>query len=79
MARESEFASRYNKGIAAPKMGVRSSATQADASVPTITSGEGAPTSTEPNGSQYMRTIAATAADVIYMRVGGAWLALDGR
>lgn len=75
----SNLAYRYKKMIAAVGFGVRTTATEVDSTVPTITSGDGAPTATAPNGSMYLRKNAATAADVVYMRVGGAWLALDGR
>ena len=40
---------------------------------PTITSGSGAPSATEPNGSVYLRTNGA-AASTIYARVSGAWV-----
>lgn len=39
-----------------------------------ITSGTGAPTAPEPDGSIYLRTDGA-AATTLYVRVGGAWLA----
>lgn len=45
---------------------------------PTITAGAGPPASTPPNGSVYFRTNAATADEALYMRIGGAWVALDG-
>ena len=73
------FAIRYRKAIASTKIGVRASTAEADSNTSTITSGEGAPTTIEPNGSLYLRKDASTAADVAYLRVGGAWLALDGR
>ena len=40
---------------------------------PTLTSGSGAPSATEPNGSVYLRTNGA-AASTIYARVSGAWV-----
>ena len=45
---------------------------------PSITAGSGAPTSTEPNGSLYMRTDGTTADDTLYARIGGSWVAMDG-
>ena len=43
------------------------------ATSPTLTSGSGAPSATEPNGSVYLRTNGA-AASTIYARVSGAWV-----
>lgn len=78
----SKFAHRYRKGIAATSIGIRQGAHQStnpDASVPTITSGTGAPAATtEPNGSVYLRTNGSSGADSIYMRIAGAWVALAG-
>ena len=75
----SKFAYRYRKGLAATSVGVRQTATTADSSVPTVTSGTGAPTSTtEPNGSIYLRTDASSAAEAIYSRIGGSWVVIDG-
>jgi hypothetical protein len=70
------FAYRYRKAIAAVGLGVRPAATTADASVPTVTSGSGAPSATEANGSVYMRTDGANGDDSLYMRIGGAWVAM---
>lgn len=46
----------------------------ADTEGPTITSGTGAPTAAEPDGSSYLRTNGA-AASTQYLRVSGAWVA----
>jgi hypothetical protein len=43
------------------------------ATSPTVTSGSGAPTAAEPNGSIYLRTNGA-AASTIYARVSSAWV-----
>ena len=40
---------------------------------PTITSGSGAPSATEPNGSVYLRTN-GTSASTLYARVSSAWV-----
>ena len=74
----SNLAYRYKKMIAAVGFGVRSSATEADSTVPTITAGEGAPTATEPNGSVYLRKNGGTADLAIYVRQGGAWIPMLG-
>jgi hypothetical protein len=65
-------------GVAALGYIVKSSAGQDPTAAPTLTSGAGAPTATEPNGSIYLRTNAATADEAVYARIGGAWVALDG-
>jgi hypothetical protein len=65
-------------GVAALGYIVKSSAGQDPTAAPTLTSGSGAPTATEPNGSIYLRTDAANADQAVYSRIGGAWVALDG-
>ena len=74
----SNFAYRYRKPVASVGVGVRTSATEDDASSPTITAGAGAPSAAEPNGSVYLRTDASTAAESVYCRIGGSWVAIDG-
>lgn len=60
-------------GVAIRKLSVWTAATEAAISTsPTVTSGSGAPTATEPNGSLYLRTN-GTALSTIYARVSGAW------
>jgi len=73
------FAQRLRKSIRAVGVGVASSTTEADADVPSITSGAGGPTmTTEPNGSIYLRTDSPSADYAIYARIGGSWVALSG-
>jgi len=74
----SKFAYRYRKPVSSVGVGVRGSATEADTSTPTITSGTGDPTSTEPNGSLYMKTDAAAASAALWMMIGGSWVEIDG-
>ena len=76
----SKFAYRYRKPVASVGVGVRGSSTEADSTVPTITSGAGEPavTHAEPNGSLYMRTDASGAAAAVYAMIGGSWTAIDG-
>lgn len=78
----SKFAHRYRKGIAATSVGIRQGTNQSanpDALVPTITSGTGAPTTTdEPNGSIYLRTDGSAGTDSLYMYIAAAWVALAG-
>jgi hypothetical protein len=61
-------------GVAYRKFVVWTGATQAlIATSPTVTSGSGAPSASEPNGSVYLRTNGA-AANTLYMRISGAWV-----
>lgn len=75
----SKFAYRYRKPVAALGLGVRTSATEDDSTVPTITAGSGAPTATEPNGSIYLRSDASDGDDAIYARISSAWVAIKGQ
>ena len=74
----SNLAYRYKKMIAAVGFGVRTSATEVDSTVPTITAGAGAPSASAPNGSVYLRTNGGTADLAIYVRQGGAWIPMLG-
>lgn len=65
-------------GMAMVGVGVKSSASQLASAAPTVTSGTGVPSATEPNGSIYLRTDGANADQAIYARIGGAWVALKG-
>ena len=63
-------------GVAFRKLTIWTAATEATvATSPTVTSGSGAPSASEPNGSVYMRTGGA-AATTLYLRVSGAWVAV---
>jgi len=62
------FVQRLRKATASVGIGIRSSATQADADVPQITSGSSAPSAALPDGSLYLRTTGA-----LYNRIGSAW------
>lgn len=68
------FSSFLKGSIAAVGVGVRSTATQAASSVPTITSGTGAPSASEPDGSLYLRTDGADGTTE-YRRISSAWVA----
>ena len=52
-----------------------SGAESAVATSPTVTSGSGAPSASEPNGSVYLRTNGASA-NTRYLRIGGAWVSV---
>lgn len=45
---------------------------------PTITRGSGVPGSTQPAGSLFLNTTAATVATALYARVGSSWVAIGG-
>jgi|TARA_R110002110_G_scaffold22074_3_gene86504 hypothetical protein len=59
-------------------VGVKASADELDTVTPTITSGAGAPSATEPNGSLYLRNNGGTADLALYVRQGGAWIVMVG-
>lgn len=52
-----------------------SGAESAVATSPTVTSGSGAPSASEPNGSVYLRTNGASA-NTLYLRISGAWVSV---
>lgn len=67
---------RDTVGAAFRKLTVWTSAAESAISTsPTVTSGSGAPSASEPNGSLYLRTGGA-AATTMYLRVSGAWVAV---
>jgi hypothetical protein len=65
---------RFRNGFSAAGYIVRNAATSADSTSPTITSGAGAPTASEPDGSMYLRTN-GTSTTTLYLRVASAWVA----
>jgi hypothetical protein len=75
-----KFAIKYRKPIASTSLGVKDSSTTlaTDAEYATISCGQGVPTSSEPNGSLFLRRDASDADTVLYARIGGAWVALVG-
>jgi hypothetical protein len=71
---EADAQPRFRKTISAVGFIVRSFSEALSTASPSITTGTGVPTSTEPNGSIYLRTDGA-AATTIYVRAAGAWTA----
>jgi hypothetical protein len=65
---------KLKRALAAYGIVVRVSNTSDLATDPTISSGSGAPSAAEPNGSIYLRTGGASGT-TLYMRVSGAWVA----
>lgn len=57
---------------------VKSTADTLPTAAPTITTGSGAPSAAEPNGSLYLRTGGTDGDDSLYMRIAGSWKALQG-
>lgn len=55
---------------------IKPTATSALSTSPNISSGAGAPSASEPNGSVYLRTD-GTATTTVYQRAAGAWSALS--
>jgi len=72
-----DIASKYRRALSAVGYQVKGSADEADTTSPTISSGSGAPSESEPNGSIYLRTGGAVGTSV-YVRVSGAWVAIVG-
>jgi hypothetical protein len=72
----STFAMRWRAALRSVGIGIAPAATTADASVPTITSGSGAPSATVADGSLYLRTDGTDGDDSLYMRISGSWVAL---
>lgn len=72
------FSQRWRGAISAVGVGVKATARELDADTPKITSGAGVPSEALPDGSIYLRTDAGSAADALYSRIGGAWVAIDG-
>lgn len=65
---------RDSVGAAFRKLTVWTSGAAADVTTsPTVTSGSGAPSASEPNGSVYLRTN-GTSASTLYVRVSSAWV-----
>lgn len=60
------------KAVAATGFVVKPAAGTVVTSAPVITSGTGAPSAAQPNGSLYIRTDGASATS-LYVRVSGAW------
>lgn len=72
----STFAQRLRKAIRVPSLGL-ASADALDSAALTLTFGTGAPSSTPPNGSVYLRTDGTDGDDSLYMRIAGAWVAMQ--
>jgi len=65
-------------GVAAVGYIVKALPADLPSAAPTVTSGAGVPSATEPNGSIYLRTDGANADQAIYARISGAWVAMKG-
>lgn len=70
-----DIASKFRRGLAMVGIQIKGNADESDATSPTITSGSGAPTTTEPVNSVYLRSDASTLATSLYRSSGGGtWL-----
>jgi hypothetical protein len=72
------FSNRFlklRKALAAPGLIIASALGVDFSTQPTLSSGAGAPASTEPNGSVYLRNN-GTVTTTLYVRVSGAWVAV---
>lgn len=77
MAVGTDLLTRFRNAFSAAGLVVRGSADAEDSTAPTVTSGAGAPSASEPNGSIYLRTDGAVAT-TFYERASGAWVAIVG-
>lgn len=75
-----DIASKFRRGLAMVGIQIKGSADEVDTTSPTITSGAGVPTATEPANSFYLRNDAADKATSLYRSSGGGtWVtALPG-
>lgn len=73
-----EINQRENGAWAFVGVGVRPASTTLDSATPTITSGSGAPSSTEPAGSLYLRTDGSTADLLLYVMISTTWTPMVG-
>ncbi len=81
ITRAAGVAAKYLKPIAATALALSpDGAARYDVTTaPTITTGSGSPAlSSAPNGSIYTDISGTTAANALYIRIGGAWVAMDG-
>ena len=75
-----DFASRFRRALSVVGIVIKGSADEVDTTSPTITSGSGVPTATEPANSFYIRNDGADKATSLYRSSGGGtWVtALPG-
>ena len=79
LSRDGDLAVKFKKAISAVVgLAIAATSRTAAGSMVTITTGAGAPSASEPNGSIYLRTNAANADEAIYARIGGSWVVIDG-
>lgn len=72
-----DIANKFRRALSAVGYQIKGSADELDTTSPTLSSGSGAPSESEPNGSLYLRTGGAVGTSV-YVRVSGAWVAIVG-
>lgn len=67
-----DIAQNFRRALAMVGIVIRTSADEADSASPSITTGAGAPSAAEPNGSLYLRNDGTTTT-TLYSRVSAAW------
>lgn len=68
-----DIASKFRRALSAVGFQVKGSADESDDTSPTLTSGAGAPTATEPSGSFYIRNDGAVPTSLYRSAGGGTW------
>lgn len=68
-----DIASKFRRGLAMVGIAIKGSADEVDTTSPTITSGSGAPTATEPAGSFFIRNDGTVPTSLYRSAGGGTW------
>lgn len=77
-SRAGGVAAKFRKAISAVGIAIAATARDDITGVAFISSGSGAPSAADPNGSLYLRTDGTDGDDSLYMRIAGSWKALQG-
>jgi len=68
-----DIASKFRRGLSMVGLALKGSADESDATSPTLTSGAGAPTATEPAGSFFIRNDGTVPTSLYRSAGGGTW------
>ncbi|TXH50966.1 MAG: hypothetical protein E6Q97_19355 [Desulfurellales bacterium] len=68
-----DIASKFRRGLSMVGLALKGSADEDDSTSPTLTSGAGAPTATEPTGSIYVRNNGTVPTSLYRSAGGGTW------
>lgn len=77
IGRQGGISQRFRKAIATVGLAILGASRDDATAAPTITTGAGVPSSTEANGSLYLRTDGTDGDDSLYMRIAGSWVAMQ--